>query len=425
MRVVTPSGRGFLLLDSHPAGCERAVQDLAATIAALPPVPGVPGVPGVPAVPDGGRERRPVALVIGSSAGYGLAATVAGLVRYGITGLGISFEKAPGRRTGTAGWYRTAATASVAAGAGSGFTFLNADAFADATKDEAAAILAGQYGPVDYLIYSVASPRRSDPDTGVTYSSVLKPLGEAAVTRTLAFAADGEPALSETAIEPATPEEEAATVAVMGGADWRRWVTALGAKGLLADGFRTVALTYIGSELTAPIYRSGTIGAAKKDLEATASGITADLEASGGRAWTSVNGAAVTQASTHIPGIALYTSLLRAVLGPALQSPAEQSARLWDQLTGHAEMDLDEAGRIRLDRWELDPGVQAEVTRRWHAATPETIGELADLGWFRAQFRGLYGFDVPGVDYAAETETEVPWPGDPALRPVGGRSSRC
>jgi enoyl-[acyl-carrier protein] reductase/trans-2-enoyl-CoA reductase (NAD+) len=395
-RVITPSGRGFLLLDSHPAGCERTVRDLAAAV----PTPD-PG--------EGGR--RPVALVIGSSAGYGLAATIAGLVRYGINGLGICFEKAPGRRTGTAGWYRTAATADVAASAGSSFTFRNADAFADTTKDEAAAILAAQYGPLDYLIYSVAAPRRTDPDTGVTHSSVLKPLGEAAATRTLTFTANGDPALSETVIEPATEEEKTATIAVMGGADWHRWIAALGAKGLLADEFRTVALTYIGSELTAPVYRSGTIGAAKKDLEGTASRITQELEGVGGQARTCVNGVAVTQASTHIPGIALYTSLLRAVLGPALQSPAQQAAQLWDQLTGNAPLDLDEAGRIRLDRWELDPGVQGEVTRRWRSATPETIGELADITWFRSQFRGLYGFDIPGIDYQAETETDVPWPG--------------
>jgi len=395
-RVITPSGRGFLLLDSHPAGCDRSVRDLAAAI---------------PRLPAPQRDRRPVALVIGSSSGYGLAATIAGLVRYGINGLGICFEKAPGRRTGTAGWYRTATTAGIAADCGSGFSFRNADAFADATKDEAAAILAGQYGPLDYLIYSVAAPRRTDPDTGITHASVLKPLGEGATTRMLSFTADGEPALTETVIEPATEEEQAATVAVMGGADWQRWITALGAKGLLADGFRTVALTYIGSELTGPVYRSGTIGAAKKDLEATASRITKDLAGIGGRAWTCVDGAAVTQASTHIPGIALYTSLLRAVLGQALQSPAEQAVQLWDQLTGNAPLDLDEAGRIRLDRWELDPAVQAEVARRWHAATPQNIGELADITWFRSQFRALYGFDIPGIDYQAETETDIPWPG--------------
>jgi enoyl-[acyl-carrier protein] reductase / trans-2-enoyl-CoA reductase (NAD+) len=296
-RVVAPSGRGFLLLDAHPAGCQRTVRDLAAA---------------VPRLPDSGQGRSPVALIIGSSAGYGLAMTIAGLARHAITGLGICLEKAPGRRTGTAGWYRTAATASLAASLGSEFTFLNTDAFADETKDQAAAILAAQYGPLDYLVYSVAAPRRTDPDTGTTYSSVLKPLGQAATTRTLSFTADGDPALGETLIEPASPDEKAATVAVMGGADWERWITALNAKGLLADGFRTVALTYIGSELTAPVYRHGTIGAAKIDLEATAGRITATLEPAGGRAWTCANGAAVTQASTHIPGIALYVSLLRA-----------------------------------------------------------------------------------------------------------------
>ena len=317
-----------------------------------------------------------------------------------------------GTRTahGTACGSRTAVTASLAATLGSGFTFLNADAFTDETKDQAAAILAGHYGPLDYLIYSVAAPRRTDPDTGITYTSVLKPLGQAATTRTLSFTTDGEPALSETVIEPATQQEKDATVAVMGGADWERWITALNSKGLLAAGFRTVALTYIGSELTAPVYRHGTIGAAKIDLEATASRITAGLEAVGGRAWTCVNGAAVTQASTHIPGIALYVSLLRAVLGDQLQPPAAQAVQLWDQLTAAAPPGTDENGRIRLDRWELDPSVQAEVTRRWHAATPGTIGDLAAITWFRAQFRALYGFDVPGTDYTAEVETDIPWP---------------
>jgi enoyl-[acyl-carrier protein] reductase/trans-2-enoyl-CoA reductase (NAD+) len=394
-RVITPSGKGFILLDSHPVGCEHSVRDLAAA---------------VPQLPARDRARRPVALVIGSSAGYGLAITVAGMVRHGITGLGICRENAPGRRTGTAGWYRTAATAGLATAVGSDFTFLNADAFSDETRDQAASVLAGRYGPVDYLIYSVAAPRRTDPDTGVTHSSVLKPVGHAAAMRTLSFSAQGEPALREVVIEPASPDEKAATVAVMGGADWERWVTALAARGLLAAGFRTVALTYIGSELTAPIYRQGTIGVAKMDLEATASTITKGRHGAG-QGWTCVFGAAVTQASTHIPGIALYISLLRAVLGDALQSPAEQAVQLWDQLTGTAPLDTDEDGRIRLDRWELDPAVQAEVARRWDAVTPDNIGELADTGWFRSQFRALYGFDIPGIDYTAEAETDIPWPG--------------
>jgi enoyl-[acyl-carrier protein] reductase / trans-2-enoyl-CoA reductase (NAD+) len=397
-RVITPSGRGFLLLDSHPAGCERTVRDLAAAVPPLrAPRPG----------------NRPVALVIGSSAGYGLAMTVAGLARHGITGLGICLEKAPGRRTGTAGWYRTAATADLASSLGSDFAFLNADAFSDETKDAAAAILTARYGPVDYLVYSVAAPRRTDPETGITHASVLKPLGRAVTMRTLGFGGDGEPALAEASIEPATDEEQAATTAVMGGADWQRWVTALAGRELLAPEFRTVALTYIGSELTAPIYREGTIGAAKVDLEETAGAITKSLDGAG-QAWTCVNGAAVTQASTHIPGIALYVSLLRAVLGDAFQPPAEQAVQLWDQLIGTAPLDTDYDGRIRLDRWELDPGVQAEVARRWHAATTETIATLADTGWFRSQFRGLYGFDVPGIDYALPVEADIRWPGGEA-----------
>jgi len=239
---------------------------------------------------------------------------------------------------------------------------------------------------------------------------VIKPLGAAHTTRTLDFSPDGTAALNEVTAEPATEEEAAATVKVMGGEDWGRWITALTDRGLLNPGFQTVALSYIGSSLTSAIYREGTIGAAKQDLEQTAATLTALLQGVGGRAFTSVNGAAVTQASTAIPGIALYVSLLRAVLGDKMQSPVEQSLRLWDQLTGATPLDLDELGRIRLDRWELDEQVQSAVEALWRSATPETIAEIADLDWFRAQFRGLYGFDVPGVDYDAPVETDLPWP---------------
>jgi enoyl-[acyl-carrier protein] reductase/trans-2-enoyl-CoA reductase (NAD+) len=394
-RIVTPTGRGFLLLDSHPAGCERSVAAMRAQVPS-----GSPVSPG----------SRPVALVIGSSAGYGLAATVAGLARHGINGVGIGFERAPGRRTATAGWYRSIATAALAQEAGSDFTFVNADAFADTTKDEVLGLLEKRFGGVDHLIYSVAAPRRVDPRSGETYQSVIKPRGEASTTKTLDFDSDGAATLREVSVAPATEDEVAETVKVMGGEDWARWVTALSERGLVRDGFRTVALSYIGSSLTSAIYRHGTIGAAKEDLEHTATALNERLAAAGGGALTSVNGAAVTQASTAIPGIALYVSILRAVLGERLQSPIEQSVRLWDQLTGATPYDLDEQGRLRLDRWELTDDVQAEVGRRWHAATAETIGELADIDWFRAQFRGLYGFDVPGVDYDRPVEPDLPWP---------------
>jgi enoyl-[acyl-carrier protein] reductase/trans-2-enoyl-CoA reductase (NAD+) len=389
-RVVSPTGRGFLLLDSHPAGCLRSVTDMVAQLPA--------------------REApRTTALIIGSSAGYGLAATLAGLRRYGVQGVGVAFERPPGRRTATAGWYRTIATAEVAAAAGSDFTFVNADAFADTTKDEVLDLLQERFGQLDVLVYSVAAPRRTDPRTGTTFQSVIKPLGAPSTTRTLEFDADGTPSLREVTAAPAGEQEAADTVRVMGGEDWSRWVTALADRNLLRDGFRTVALSYIGSDLTSAIYRDGTIGAAKVHLEHTAHELDGFLGA-GGRALTSVNGAAVTQASTAIPGIALYVSVLRAVLGAALQSPVEQSVRLWDQLTGAAPLDLDEQGRLRLDRWELDPAVQAAVAERWRVITPETIAEVADVDWFRAQFRGLYGFDVPGVDYTAPVEVDLDWP---------------
>ena len=384
-RVVKPVGRGFLFLDSHPVGCAQVVRDMAAEVEQRP------------------AERR-TALVIGSSSGYGLATTIAGLARYGIDGIGICFEKAAtARRTATAGWYRTAETSALAAQLGRSWTFVNADAFADSTKDEVVDLIASQLGGIDHLVYSVAAPRRTDPRTGETYQSVLKAIGAEHTTKSLAFD-DGAPVLQEVGIEVATDDEIAQTVKVMGGEDWARWITALRDRDLLKPGFNTVALTYIGSELTGRLYRQGSIGAAKADLEQTALKLAAD----GVTAMTSVNGAAVTQASSAIPGIGLYVSLLHKVTG--LQTPVEQSIALWDQLTGETPLDLDDEGRIRLDRWELNDEVQSAVRTQWESVTPDNIASVADADWFLAEVRRLYGFDVPGVDYDAETEVDVEWP---------------
>jgi enoyl-[acyl-carrier protein] reductase/trans-2-enoyl-CoA reductase (NAD+) len=393
-RIVSPTGRGLLLLDSHPTGC-------AANVARLRAEAGEPA---------GDRTDGPVAIVIGSSAGYGLATTIAGLVRHGIRGVGVSLERPPGRRTGTAGWYNTIATGAIARELSHDFSFVNDDAFADTTKTSVLDLVAKRFGGVDYLIYSVAAPRRTDPRSGVTYQSVIKTLGGPFTTKSLAFDTDGGATLQEITVEPADEAEAAATVQVMGGEDWSRWVDALLERGLVRDGFRTVALTYIGSSVTAPIYRSGTIGAAKAHLEASAKGLAERLSAVGGNATTVVNGAAVTQASTAIPTIALYTSLLRSVLGAGMQSPVQQSVRLWDFLTGAESADVDDEGRIRLDRWELAPEVQAAVHDRWKVITPANLPELADLVWFRSQFRALYGFDVPGVDYTKPVDPDLPWP---------------
>ncbi|WP_326765608.1 enoyl-[acyl-carrier-protein] reductase FabV [Streptomyces sp. NBC_01591] len=395
-RVIAPKNRGFLFLDSHPAGCERLVEDM------------WQAVPAPSRVPD----RAPVALVIGSSAGYGLAATIAGLARAGIRGIGVCFEKAPGRRTGTAGWYRTAATAELARRHGHDMVFLNGDAFSDEMKNQVAQVLEERFdGRLDYLIYSVAAPRRTDPDTGTTYASVLKPIGEAYSTKTLVFDDRGTGEVREVETQPADGDDIEQTVAVMGGADWERWIDHLADRGLLADGFTTAALSYIGSALTAAIYRQGTIGAAKSHLEQTARTLDERLgKLVDGRAVTSVNAAAVTQSSTAIPGIALYVGLLRGVLGQAMVPPIGQLTDLWDQLTGVRPLDLDDEGRVRLDSWELAPTVQAAVTERWQAATTENITELADLDWFHTEVQRLYGFAVSGVDYAAPVETDISWP---------------
>ncbi|MBT2505003.1 enoyl-[acyl-carrier-protein] reductase FabV [Streptomyces sp. ISL-98] len=395
--VITPRSRGFLFLDSHPAGCQQLVADM---WQAVP-------TPAQPPADDG-----PVALVIGSSAGYGLAATIAGLARVGIRGIGVCFEKEPGRRTGTAGWYRTAATAELARQHGRDMVFLNGDAFSDAMKTEVADLLEKRYGGrLDYLIYSVAAPRRTDPDTGHTYASVLKPIGESYRTKTLVFDSTANPEVKEVETEPADGDDIEQTTAVMGGTDWERWIDQLAERNLLADGFTTAALSYIGSSLTAAIYRQGTIGAAKAHLEATARTLNERLDRLvGGRAVTSVNGAAVTQSSTAIPGIALYVGLLRGVLGTDMVPPIDQLTDLWDQLTGARPLTLDDEGRVRLDTWELDPAVQAAVTQRWTAATTDTITDLADLDWFHSEVQRLYGFAVPGIDYTAPVATDIPWP---------------
>ncbi|WP_432939432.1 trans-2-enoyl-CoA reductase family protein [Kribbella sp. CA-253562] len=388
-RLIKPVGRGFLFLDSHPAGCERLVQDLTAQVEART------------------ADQNPVALVIGSSSGYGLAATIAGLARYGINGVGVSFEKAAtARRTASAGWYRTAATAQYAEQNGRKFHFLNADAFADTTKDDVLDLVEREFGGVDYLVYSVAAPRRVDPRTGTTYQSALKTIGAPYTTKSIAFE-DGNPVLTEASLDVATDDEIAETVQVMGGEDWTRWVDALTERKLVNDGFSTVALTYIGSELTGPIYRQGSIGAAKAHLEQTAKTLS---ERDGVRAFTSVNGAAVTQASSAIPGIGLYVSLLHKVLGEKMQTPIQQSIALWDQLTGETAPDLDEDGRLRLDRWELDPAVQDAVKQQWDAVTQDNIATVADAAWFHSEVRRLYGFDVDGVDYDQPTEVDVEWP---------------
>ncbi|WCD84254.1 Enoyl-[acyl-carrier-protein] reductase [NADH] [Streptomyces xanthophaeus] len=391
LREIKPGNRGYLYVNSHPTGCAAVVDRMWQQ-----------------APEPAGDRPGPVALVIGSSAGYGLAATLVGLRAHRMRGLGIAFESAETeRRTAGAGWYRTARTAELAAGAGADFTFLNGDAFSDGVKDEAAEQLAARFGKIDLLIYSIAAPRRTDPLTGEVHRSVIKPLGADYRAKTLVFE-DGVPQTGELHLQAADEAERDATVQVMGGADWQLWIDFLQSRGLLADGFRTVALSYVGSDITAPIYRAGTIGAAKQHLEDTARAVSTQLKGTG-HAHTVVAGAAVTQASTAIPSIALYTSILHRVTGDGWQTTVDQATALWDQLAGDAALDLDDQDRIRLDGWEMDPEVQAAVRAAWDRIDSDTMAADADTSWFRDQVGRLYGWDVPGVDYEREAETTVAW----------------
>ncbi|MFD9307802.1 enoyl-[acyl-carrier-protein] reductase FabV [Streptomyces sp. NPDC060048] len=391
LRQIDPKQRGFLIVNSHPDGAAQTVHRMWEQI---------------PARADG---SSPVVLLLGHSAGYGLATLLTGLRRHGIRGVGVAFEGAETeRRTATAGWYRTAAVDALAHDAGHDFAFVNTDAFSEAGKEQVLALVEERYGKVDYLIYSLAAPRRTDPATGTVYHSVIKPLGGPYEAPALDFSGDA-PKVGHVSLDAADDEERYATQQVMGGADWRLWVEALAGRGLLATGFTTVALTYIGSELTAPIYRQGTIGAAKEDLERTAGLLDAEL-GDEGRAFTAVAGAAVTQASSAIPSIALYTAFLRTVLADGFRTTAEQAADLWAQLTGETPLELDGQGRIRLDGWELDDEVQDQVRALW--ADPEAGLERARGGadWFMGQIRELYGWGVDGIDYDRPTETTVAWP---------------
>jgi enoyl-[acyl-carrier protein] reductase / trans-2-enoyl-CoA reductase (NAD+) len=395
-RVLRPEGKGFRFLDAHPTGCARTVDEM------------ISEVVGAPA--DRRAAAAPRVLIIGCSAGYGLAATVAGLFGYGARVLGVCYERpATARRSASAGWYRIATLADRAAAAGLQFAAVNGDCFDPAVRADVLDRTARLLGGVDVLIYSVAAPRRADPVTGAVYHSVVKPVGHAYRARNVAFA-DGV-ALRDVTVEPATEAEISATVAVMGGADWSEWVSDLAARGMLGVSFQTVALSYVGSELTAPIYRHGTIGKAKDDLEATARRLTAEvLGAVGGTAVTSVNCATVTMSSLSIPGISVYLSLLRAVAGDRAQSPVRQSVRLWDHLTGRCPAPADDHGRLRLDEWELAADLQRDIAARWARPTERLQAGLADLDWFRREFWRLYGFGVAGVDYARPVEVDVPWP---------------
>ncbi|MBI1353969.1 MAG: enoyl-[acyl-carrier-protein] reductase FabV [Acidobacteria bacterium] len=394
LTVVTQKVRGFICTNAHPAGCARSVERQIESVLAARP-----------ANATGPKN----ALVIGSSTGYGLASRIALAWGFGAKTLGVFFEKEPsGKRTGTAGYYHSAALHARARADGLFAEGINGDAFSEEIKREAAARIRAEMGQVDAVIYSLASPRRVNPRSGETLQSALKPIGASYSGKTIDL---GNNEVKMTSVEPATDDEIRQTVGVMGGEDWRWWIEMLLEEGLLAEGARTLAYSYVGPELTWPIYRDGTIGAAKKDLAKTADALN-DLLAHrlGGGAWVSVNKAVVTQASAAIPVVPLYISLLFKVMKAkgVHEGCIEQLQRLcFEHLADGKTPRVDADRLIRLDDWEMREDVQRETMALWPQVDTENLDQLSDYEGFRKDFNQLFGFEIDGVDYEAEVETEA------------------
>lgn len=391
VQTVAARIRGFICLNAHPEGCAANVRAQVAVARK--------GAPG---------KGLSHALVVGASTGYGLSSLASTVFGYGADAVGVCLERPPqGDKTASAGWYNLAALRRLAKEAGRDVAVLNGDAYTDEIRAQTIALLKQRGAKVDSFVYSLASPKRTDPKTGVTHTSVLKPVGAPFASRSIGL---GNDQVQSVEIAPATDADVEATRKVMGGEDWALWTRALLEAGVLAPGCRTVAYSYIGPELTYPIYRSGTIGKAKEHLEETARTLSAELASIGGAAYVSVNKALVTQASSAIPVVPLYISILYKVMKElgTHEGTGEQIARLFrDHLAPGRTPSLDAGGRIRVDDLEMAPEVQRRVNELWGQITTENLFQLTDYAGFKREFRSLFGFEVPGVDYETPVETDV------------------
>jgi enoyl-[acyl-carrier protein] reductase/trans-2-enoyl-CoA reductase (NAD+) len=392
LEVVRPRIRGFICTNAHPAGCAAAARDQIARTQAM-----------------GTRTDGGNVLVVGASTGYGLASRIVAAFGFGAKTVGVFYERPPDdTRTASAGYYNSVAFHRAAAEAGLYARSINGDAFSDAIKTETIGAIRSDLGAVSAVVYSLAAPRRLHPRTGATHNSVLKPIGQAYTSKSLDLNTGD---VVEATFPPATGQEIEDTVAVMGGEDLAMWVDALLDAGALAPGARVVAFSYIGPELTHAIYRSGTIGKAKEHLEETVRDLAGRLrDAVGGSAYVSVNKAVVTQASAAIPVVPLYISLLYPIMKErgTHEDPVDQMNRLFrTHIAAGRTPAVDEEGRIRLDDGELDPAVQAELSARWKRVSSENIRAIADVEGFQQDFRRLFGFAVPNVDYDSPTEINL------------------
>lgn len=384
--VVKPKVRGFICTTAHPAGCAANVQKQIDYVKSKGQInPNIKNV-----------------LVIGSSTGYGMASRISAAFGCGAKTLGVFFEK-PGteRKPGTAGWYNTVAFESAAEEAGIWSKSINGDAFTTEIKDKTVDIIEQEMGKIDLVVYSLAAPRRTDPVTGEIHTSVLKPIGESHTAKTLNTSSN---AVELCHLTPATDEEINKTIKVMGGEDWELWIEHLHSRGLLAENCMTTAYTYIGSEITWPIYGKATIGAAKADLDRASIAINKRLADISGSGFVCSLRALVTQASSAIPIMPLYISLLGLILQSKNQDEGciEQIYRLFDDEMYGKRNNLDSDNRLRVDDYELSADVQEQITNAWKVVETENFAEFADVTSYQRSFLELFGFGIEGVDYEAD-----------------------
>ncbi len=388
--IVAPKIRGFICTTAHPAGCAANVREQIEYVQSQTKIAGGPKN----------------VLVIGASNGYGLASRIVAAFGCGAKTVGVFFEKESenDKRTATAGWYNSLAFDREAKAAGLFSENINGDAFSDEIKLQTIATIKKNMGPIDLVVYSLASPRRTDPKTGILYKSTLKPVGAPYTNKSIDFETDK---IIEVTLPSATADEVAHTVAVMGGEDWELWMDALEKEGLLSPHAITVAYSYVGPAVTHAVYRSGTIGAAKDHLEATAKKLDERLKKKQGRAFVSVNKALVTQSSSAIPFIPLYfTILMKVLIQKGLHEECiHQMVRLFSQrLYTGKPVPVDSEGRIRVDDWEMREDVQQEVAAAWAGVTSENVKQVADVAGYHKDFLKLFGFGLKNVDYSADVK---------------------
>ena len=395
--IIKPRIKGFVCITAHPSGCLANLRDQVEVASSNK-------------VEVEGKPKR--VLVVGASTGYGLASRVSAAFSAGADTMGVYFERPPkGEKTASAGFYNSAAFCKLATEAGLSAVDVNGDAFSNECKEEVVKRAKETGGPFDLVVYSLASPRRTDPADGNTYRACLKPIGAVYKNKTLDT---DRKEVKEVTIDPASEQEVADTRKVMGGEDWEAWTDLLLAESLLAPGCLNLAYSYIGPEVTWPIYRNGTIGRAKEHLEDSASAISEKMKAAGcGGAYVSVNKAVVTQASSAIPVVPLYVSMLFKIMGElgTHEGCIEQTSRLFsNRLYGPKEgIELDDMGRIRLDDWEMEPEVQSRIVELWPQVCTENLRELTSFDKYQEDFLSLFGFGHPSVDYEAEVDPENPY----------------